>query len=216
MPTLASESLIEAQALLHDSSGVLYTNAKLIPLMQKAYRELQLKMQLNGLPVMKEKSTVITVSAGTTRLGDGAGLPADFVLPIDLEERAPGSTELWSPMTELAWEPNLSPGPSLVYWNFREEEVKFLGATADREVRMTYQKGLTRITSDQTPIAILNSTTYLASRTAAIAAYVLGENPTRSEALNGDAGQAMHELIALLVKRQQGLPVRRRVNRYRR
>jgi hypothetical protein len=216
MAYTAQDPLTEAKILLNDPSGHVYADDKLLPLMQKAYRELQLKMQLNGLAVMKEKSSVITVTAGTVFLGDAAGLPSDFVLPIDLQERASGSSEDWTPMEETDWEPDIDQTATLRFWNFREEQVKFVGATANREVLMKYQKGLTRITAVTTPIQVIGAETFLASRTAAIAAIVLGENPSRAEAINGDAGGALHDLISLLVKQNQGFPIRRRVNRYRR
>lgn len=216
MAILASEPLIEAKVLLNDPNGTIYVDSQLIPLLQKAYRELQTKMMLNGLPVLKEATTPQVVAAGTDKLGDGSGLPTDFVYPIELAERTPGSNEFFIPMTETQWELDEAPVPFLRYWNWREEEIKFLGATADREVRIRYMKGLTRITDSNTPIGINNAVSFLASRTAAIAALVLGSNPTRAEAINGDASVALDDLIGILVKREQGIGVRRRVNRYRR
>lgn len=216
MAYTAQEPIDEAKALLNDTSGHIYTDTRMVPLVQKAYRELQTKMQLNGLPVMKEVSAVLTVNAGTVALGDGSGLPSDFILPIDLEERTPGSTELWTPMEETVWERNAQQTTNLRFWNFREEEVKFLGATANREIRMKYQKGLTRITATTTPISIIGAVSFLAARAAAIAAFSIGENPSRAGELNADAGMALHDLLALLVKRRQGHPLRRQVNRYRR
>jgi hypothetical protein len=119
-------------------------------------------------------------------------------------------------MTETDWEPTAIPTNRLNYWNWREEEIKFLGATVNREVRIRYMKGLTRITATTTPVTILNSTTFLGARCATIAAFVIGNNPARATALSDDAGSALSDLLAILVKRGQGLPVRRRVNRFRR
>jgi hypothetical protein len=216
MAVTAQEPITECKALLNDPQGNIYPDEKLIPLMQKAYRELQTKMMLNGLPVLKEASIPVAVAVGTTRLGDGAGLPDDFVYPIELGERTQGSTNNYGKMRETEWEADEKPHPSLVYWTWREEEIKFLGATTAREVRIRYMKGLTRIIATTSPILVNNSQTWLAARTAAIAAMLLGGNPTRAQALDGDASVAMEDLLRLLVKRQQGLPIRRLVNRYRR
>jgi len=216
MAITAQEPLTECKILLNDPSGNIYADEKLIPLMQKAYRELQTKMMLNGLPVLKEAALAIAVNAGTLALGDGSGLPTDFVYPIELSERAKNSTQLYSPMDETEWEPTQQQSDILLYWNWREEEIKFLGATTDREVRIRYMKGLTRITATTTPISINNAVTFLASRTAAIAALVLGSNPSRADAINTDAGSALADLLGILVRRQQGIAIRRRVNRYRR
>jgi len=218
MAVTASEALTECKVLLNDPSGNIYQDEKLLPLMQKAYRELQTKLLLNGISVVKEYTlgTPIPVPIGTTQLGDGTGLPTDIVYPIELWERPQGSTALFEEMTERAWEPEIKPGATLLYWAWREEEIKFVGATVAREIRLKYMQGLTRITGAASLIEVNNATTWLAARTAAIAAFVLGSNPTRAEGLNGDAGQALEDLLRYLVKRQQGLPVRRRVNAYRR
>jgi hypothetical protein len=216
MAITAATVLTEAKGLLNDPSGYIYPDDKLIPLLQKAYGELQTKMMLNGLPVLKEQTTPIVVNAGVVALADGALLPTDLVYPIELAERASGSTELFVDMTETDWEPTAIPTNRLNYWNWREEEIKFLGATVNREVRIRYMKGLTRITATTTPVTILNSTTFLGARCATIAAFVIGNNPARATALSDDAGSALSDLLAILVKRGQGLPVRRRVNRFRR
>lgn len=216
MAITAATPLAEAKVLLNDPSGNIYPDDKVLPLLQKAYAELQTKMMLNGLPVLKEQSTALTVVAGTLNLADGAGLPSDLVYPIELAERAQSSGAIYQQMDETDWEVDTPQSESLLYWNWREEEIKFLGATTNREVRIRYMKGLTRITATTTPIAVNNATTFLAARCAAIAAFVLGSNPTRADGLNGDAQSALTDLIAILVKRGQGLGIRRRVNRYRR
>jgi hypothetical protein len=218
MAITAQTALTEAKALLNDPSGTIYPDAAMLPLLQKAYAELQTKMMRSGLPVLKEQTSAQVVNAGTVALGDGAGLPADLVYPIELGERAVGSSAsiAFEDMTEMAWEPSTPQDTKLIYWNWRDEEIKFLGSTVAREVRIRYMKGLTRITAVNTPVTILNSTTFLAARCAAIAALVLGSNPSRAEALQGDAGDALDDLLGVLVKRQQGIGIRRRVNRYRR
>lgn len=217
MSVTAAQPLAEAQVLLNDPSKINYTDAKLIPLMQKAYAELQTKMMLNGLPVMKEQTSApIDVAANVAALSDGAGLPSDLIYPIEVSERGDGSTGLFSEMTEQEWEPNLNPGPELLYWNWREEEIKFLPATTAREVRIRYMKGLTRITATSTVLGVNNSTTFLAARTAALAAWVIGRNQTHAATLQEDAKDALDDLIAVLAKRSQGLGIRRRVSRFRR
>ena len=216
MALTAATPLAEAKVLLNDPSGTIFQDTKIIPLLQKAYAELQTKMMLNGLPVLKEASATTTVNAGVTALGDGSGLPSDFIYPIELAERTSGSADRFEPMDEKAWEPDVEQSEKLIYWNWREEEIKFVGATANRDVRIRYMKGLTRITADTTPLYVNNCTTYLAARAAALAAFLHGGNPQRGAALADDATNALNDLLGILVKRQQGVPVRRRVNRYRR
>jgi hypothetical protein len=216
MAYTAQEPLTECKVLLNDPSGTIYPDDKVLPLMQKAYRELQTRMMLHSLPVLKESVAAVPVAAGVTQLSDGAGLPDNLVYPTELAERASGTSALYSPMTETFWEKEAKPGTSLNFWSWREEEVKFLGATTPREVKIRFMRGFPRITAVGSPILVNNAVTFLAARTAALAALTLGANPQRAGALGADAAGALDELIGILAKRQQGIGVRRGVNRYRR
>lgn len=208
----------EARALLNDVTGAIYQDAPMIPLGNKVYKELQTKLAALSISTSKEvTSPVIDVPALTFKLGDGALLPSDLIYPIQLYERADGSATLldFRPMREEDWEPNEQPQSTLDVWAWREEEIKFRGATVIREVQIRYVKSLGSITATTSPIAILNSDQWLAQRLAAIAALVIGQNPSRASALNDDLVGIWDDLKATLVKRRQGIPVRRRRTRYR-
>jgi len=215
MAFTAQTPLDEAKALLNDVAGTNYTDAVLLPFIQKAYRELQVKMLKAGLQQANEVSASITVPAGITVLSDGALLPIDLLIPVSIHER--GSTsERWSLMTEETWEPSREQATSLGVWAFREEEIKFVGATTDRLIYIKYKKYLPGLDAAGVALKILDSTTFLAARTAAIAALVVGHNPTRAAALNDDAVVAWEDLKGTRVKARQSNPVRRRVNPFRR
>lgn len=214
MATTAATPIAMAKVLLNDANGTNYTTAKLIPLMQKAYRELQLKFNRAGFPQTKEKSTSITVPAGTLALADGALLPLDFISPVEVFER--GSTsEDWVPLIPRSWEPNEAMGTFLRYYSFREEQIHLVGSTTDRLVLLRYQKSLTPITADTVALEINDSDLWLAARTAAIAALVIGENPTRAAVLDLDAEKLWEDLKGTRVKTMQQFPSRRRTNRFR-
>jgi hypothetical protein len=154
--------------------------------------------------------------AGSTVLGDGSGLPPGLLYPIEIKEGAVGAPlSQFVTMSETTWEPNRDQGAELGVWSWREEEIKFVGATVSREIYIRYMRGLTPLTSVTSPIYILNSELFLEARTAAIAAGVLGENYTRANALNQDAEKWYDVLVGTLVKRGQRNPVRRGRTRYR-
>lgn len=213
MAVPASTPIGEAQALLNDPNGVSYTTAKLMPLLNKAYRELQTKLQKAGQSTAKEVSSDLTIVAGTTSLSDGGQLPSDLLYPINLYEQINSE---FIRMQEKFWEPIIDQTTRLQYWNWREDEIKLVGATQDVVIRIRYMKGLPTLIDASSPLLILNCTTFLAARTAAIAALVIGENPTRGGALNDDATVAWEDLKMTQVKQRQSMPVRRRTNRYRR
>lgn len=216
MAVLASAILAGAKPLLNDPQGIIYNDTALLPLLNKAYRELQIRISRAGMGVTKEVAARVPVVAGTVSLGDGSGLPAGLLYPIEVKEGSAGAplSDFYT-MEERSWEPSFQQTTELRVWAWREEQIKFVGATTDRDVYIKFMKGLTPINDVNTPIQILNSELFLESRTAAIAAGVLGENYTRASTLNNDAEQWYDVLIGTLVKRGQRMPVRRMRTRYR-
>lgn len=216
MAIVASTIINSAKPLLNDPQGIMYPDAVLLPLLSKAYRELQIRLSRAGMGPTKEVSERLSIPAGSTALGDGSGLPPGLLYPIEIKEGAPGSPlSQFYTIHETTWEPGKAQGTELGVWSWREEEIKFVGSTLDREIYIRYMKGLTPLTSITSPIYILNSELFLEARTAAIAAAVLGENYTRAESLNNDAEQWYDVLVGTLTKRGQRTPVRRGRTRYR-
>src|SRR5262245_25200457 len=216
MALLASTLLAEIKPLLNDPQGLVYSDSALLPLLSKAYRELQTRLSRAGMGVTKEVAERVPVDANVTFLGDGAGLPTGILYPVELKEAPRGAPlQNFFLMDERNWEPNLERVSELRLWTWREEQIKFVGATTDRDVYIRYVKGLTPITDVNSPIQILNSELFLEARAAAIAAAVLGENTTRAGVLNQDAEMWYDVLIGGLVKRGQRHPVRRMRTRYR-
>lgn len=219
MPLLAAAVLTEAKGLLNDPTGSIYPDVALVPLLQKSYRELQVKLESYGISSTKEQNETISVIAGIKVLSDGAGLPNDFLRPVELGERLQGSENSFVPMDEREWEPNVKPQNELLYWTWREDILHFPGALTDRQILLRYIKSLEPITDATSPLFINDSQSYLAQRTAALASLLLGHNPTRAQALMSDlmgANGAWDDLKAVKVKRLQNIPVRRRRTRWRR
>lgn len=218
MAVVAGEILNEVKGLMNDPSGSIYPDIALLPILQKSYRELQVKLSALGISVSREVIGTTFLLAGIKTLGDGSGLPTDLIHPIELGERAFGSEDKFARMDEVEWEPDAKPTDHLSVWSWREEAIWFVGATTDRQIFIRYIKSLTPLTTGNTPVLINDSTTWLAQRTAALAALLLGHNPSRAEALITDlysANGAWEDLKATKVKRLQSIPVRRRRTRWR-
>lgn len=218
MAVLASDIMTEALGLLNDPGGAMYPAAPMWILMNKAYRELQNKLTAYGIGTTKEVSAIVPVLLGVTKLSDGAGLPIDLLAPSDIKERAKDSAAdiHWEDMSETDSDPvNLAPKTNLVYWTWREDEIKFAPATTDREVLIQYTKSLGGVTGAASPILVLNGQQWLAQRTAIIAARAIGGNPRRADELAADIIEVWSDLIGPMVKRKQSIPVRRKRTRYR-
>lgn len=212
MPDTAGQVISEAQSLLNDVDAVFYTTEKLLPYLNKAYRELQDYYNLHGLRTTVTVPGLATVAAGSLTI---AVPPANMLRPIEISERTPGSSEQFTLMDERSWEPDEPQAPQLRVWTWREEIVHFLGATADRQIRIRYVKSLDELVGVGSFIGITNAKTALALRTAALAARYIGENPTRAGELDGETGIALDRLIVTAIRQNQGMPTRRRRTRYR-
>ena len=201
-------TLSEAQALLNDPSGSVYTNTKCMPFLRRAYEELQNNLQLNDVPIVLDRSAAINVTAGVLTVP--ATTLANMILPIWLEERTPGDSEIdWSPMTPMIWEPNRAQVDFLGVWVWREETIYLLGSTAAREVRVTYLKSLPTLVDQESIVYVSNANNFLASKTAASMARMIKKDFKLAEILDLEAGRALSLLISLSSKGRQLLPVRR-------
>lgn len=211
MSYLISAILPRVAAKLNDPAQTNFTNAKLLPYAQDAGDELQLELELNGILVLEKKNTTpINVTAGWTDLLSHSILPTDMLEPQRVEEKLQGSTDLYMPMTRRMWTPDILPTDSLRYWDYREENIYFVGATSNRSIVIYYLKRLIDITSVSSVVAVNNSQQFMINRIGGLAARFIGENPTRADELDKASAVAMNKLIRIGVKSKQGNRTRRR------
>lgn len=212
MALLASDVMSRAAVLLNDAAQATFTNVVLLPKLRIAWEDLQNQLAEHGASVIKRKtSSPITISAGATEV---TSYPADFLTPIDLYERAPGGTDDdWLPMSEVDFLPNRQASDMLEQWSWVEDEVHFVGATQDRQVRMDYFAQITSIVSENTSLPVTGSCNFLAYRTAAIQAAILKNNDLAGSCA-AEAEKAMQTFLNSRAKQRQAVPVRRKPFRY--
>lgn len=203
----------EAQVLLNDSAGSLFTAAKLDPFIAIAWRELQTRLTACGrLPQVKAIAAPLTIPAGTLTYNP---TPADMLEPVKMEERAVGSTEDFTPMIEKEWETDTAHKKSILeVWAWRLDRatgIQFRGATTDRSVRLYYTT-ITDISANL--ISDLHTKTFLSARAAALASQFMGENSSRANALNEIAGLAIEDIVRIQVSHLQGLSFKRKPFNY--
>lgn len=214
MPLVSDVCDRARKVYLNDAGSQLYSNLALLPFIQQAYGEMQLELTANGLEITKETSAVLAVAAGIEPVIDVNLIP-DLVMPLDIYERGVGETYFpIYPMTKLDWEPNTERTDTLRYWNWRENQIKFIGSTSAREVKVRYIKGLPALIGESTPLAILNAVEFLAARSAGLASRFIGGNFTRADACDTDAGRLLPRLVAIEVKSNQTIAYRRRPFRF--
>lgn len=212
--TVASSVLTIARGLLNDPDpGTIYTDTKLLPILSLSSKELQLMLFGIDSVELKEVGALLTVPVNTSVLSGVAGYPSDMLEPVSLAERAFGSTDFYTPMTKIEWEPDLIPDEWIKYWVWREDDIKVNPATRVEQVKLRYLKSLGDIVGIGSTIPIANSDVWLGYRTAETAAKVIGENPSRASSLTPDRLQAQNALMGNQIKNGQISPARHRRRR---
>jgi hypothetical protein len=208
MAYTAKDRLDEAAVLLNDANKTLYNFNVLLPFLKIALQELEDTFVANSVKFILKRSAVISVAANAVTLV----LPDDFLLPISLEERAVGETDdNFIDMTEQVWIPSELPIDTLRYWTWADGQViNLLGANTPREVRVKYYRVLSAINVPDDAITINHVKQFLSGRSASIAAFVIGENTTRAQSLDGFAQKSLDRALAIAAKKGQARPVRRK------
>ncbi len=211
---LASDVLNSSRALLNDTAAQQFTNAFMLPYLNIAIAELNEMAELNNVQVTNATSVPVVVPVGVDNIGGAGGpdLPAGLIEIQQLFERTNGTSDNYQEMTRKNFLPEYEVLINeLIYWAWENQIVKFLGALSDRQVRMHYISSRINAVTDATnPISVINAESFLNYRTAALAAEFSGENKTRADSLNGNAGLALDRFLGIDSKGRQAITTRRR------
>jgi len=208
MPDVTAASVLsEAQSVyLNDPSATLFTNTILTPHLKTAYEHFRNECALNGISVEYRIASPATIAIGAVTYGT---LPTDFLLPIKLEERTSGSTDLYIPMTEVRFLPEIDQSTMLTYWTWSDNNIRFVGATQANQVRLTYfwdfsPDAVTAATTDLRA----NGRSYLAAKVASLAHLWINQNETLAKACNDVAEMQLQKIIGIMIRNTLGVPVR--------
>lgn len=197
------DALNIARTVLGDDMGSKWGDGVLMPKIIQAHGELVAKLALNGLPVSYETTARVSVVALAVTLT----LPTDLIQPIALYELGPtDAVELASLMGKVAFLPYWPQADTLRVWAWAEQEIKFLGATANRDVIMKYIKGHTAPTKVTDTLVFNQSEIFLGPRVAALALF--DKDKGAYEQANQMADANLSTVVRTQIK--AGLPVRRK------
>lgn len=210
----AGDVMDRAAALLNDIAKSVYSYTVQIPYLNAAMDELQETFEQNNIPATNEVSAVLAVPANTLVLtfSSSPAIPADLIEPRTLHERLNGTTDEFNEMTKMEFVPKSQVLTSnLGVWDWRDQEIHFVGANTIRDVKIDYIKQIfAPVTASTDVIALINSKSFLAYRTAGLCARYIGENETRADILDGFAVLAMDRVLGINVKGGQAIFTRRR------
>jgi hypothetical protein len=222
----AEDALTLARALVNDTSGAVFTDTLLMPLLNSAYRGLLRELAENGVSVLMEQQDIELDLVGTTgvtntEISDVSSpqLPTDWLMPHVLWERATASTgNVFVPMEKFTSGGsmlNLQPSAYMRLWEWREDKINLIGATQSITVRVRYEKVLATLTLGTDPVQIRSATDALGYATAALAASSRGARALAVDLL-GAAQTAIENLINRYVRPEQTTGRRRKPYGYRR
>ena len=222
----AEDALTLARALVNDTSGAVFTDTLLMPLLNSAYRGLQRELAENGVSVLMEQQDVeldqnVSTGVTNTEISDVSSpqLPTDCLMPHVLWERATANTgDVFVPMekfTSGGGMLNLQPSCYLRLWEWREDKINLIGATQSITVRVRYEKVLPILTLGTDPVQIRSATDALGYATAALAARSRGARALAVDLL-GAAQTAIENLINRYIRPEQTTGRRRKPYGYRR
>ncbi len=222
----AEDALTLARALVNDTSGAVFTDTLLMPLLNSAYRGLQRELAENGVSVLMEQQDVeldqnVLTGVTNTEISDVSSpqLPTDCLMPHVLWERATANSgDVFVPMekfTSGGGMLNLQPSCYLRLWEWREDKINLIGATQSITVRVRYEKVLPTLTLGTDPVQIRSATDALGYATAALAARSRGARALAVDLL-GAAQTAIENLINRYIRPEQTTGRRRKPYGYRR
>lgn len=201
MSVQASVVFATARTLLNDDAADLWTDPVLLPKLVQAFRELQAKLRINAGSVMKT-STSATVTSGSLTYG----AISDIIEPIRLWEKAVADPDSsYVPMTEYDPLPIVAQAATLIYWQWDGTNINFIGASANRSVRVQYWRNLPDPTDATSDMIFTNAELYLAPRTAALAAGSVGEKD-KYDIMSGVADKSL-EIVIQANRGRQAPPV---------
>ena len=212
----AGDVMDSAAALLNDTALTNFTYAKQIPYLNIAMRELQEECESNNVPMSNATSAVLVVPVGTVTIGPATtpALPTDLIEIQGCYERLTGTNDPFVPLTRVDFLPLYQSGQlfeDLIYFQWANQAINFLGATSSRDVKLNYIAAvLPVIASSTTTITMFNSISFLSYRTAALCAQFIGENKERADDLNVDARLGLDRVLNINTKGRQSTFTRRR------
>lgn len=206
MPLVTASAVFNgARTYLNDVNGTVWTDTNLLPYLIEAYEYGRNSQAVKGLP-NAFKTDEQTITAGTVVYP----LIPDLLIPVKVEERAAGEDPSFRVlMTETIWDPTLEPTENLNYWNWRNQDINFLGALTDRVVTVSYMGDMdpTGLTTGSTSL-LGNVKSFLSAKTAALVHSLANQNMTQAQICDDIAEKELGKILAVQSKARQAVPGR--------
>jgi len=203
----------KVRALLNDLDVQEYQDSVLLPYVGIAQSRLDGFLRSKGIERYRLEATV-TVPAGVTALTltSTPPLPADFVQPVVLHERAAGSTLAsdWRGMVQVREDlANTEQREFLGSWSWQGGAIRFAGATADREVQIDYLSVPPEVALPTDALPMIDSAEAVALLTAALVCGAKGASAAEAK-FERDYARERENLYATAIRQKQRRVLRRK------
>ena len=188
-----------ARAHLNDQENQgTFTDSILLEFMNDAYEEIQEELILRDIPVVQEISASIPILANTPSTISRIQIP-DLFFPVKLQEYPTGSSEDPTDIANMEWDSDIDPSDKILYYTWREGEIKIPQVTQNTSVIVKYKRLYTELDVDDS-IIIGNVKRFLGYKTAALAAGPIGGRFDLAEFLMNEAEKAKDLFLSNSVK----------------
>jgi hypothetical protein len=206
MPGLKAKAILDdcRASYLNDASGAIFTDAKLLPILRTVYSFMQTDLEKNGVQCKYKISPEIRVPTGALTVPN---IPGDFMWPVGIQERLWGSSDLYTPMVDRRWTPQVLQTDKLLYYNWNNEQLTLVGATTDRGVLVYYWAAFPAIV-DENSTVFGKMDQFLSAALAAMVHQFISQNSELAASCKAIADENRDEIIGIFIKKQK--PVRRK------
>jgi hypothetical protein len=219
----AKTALTLARTHLNDEMGRNWPDQKLMPKLQAAYQEMMAELTTNGVPIINNVSTIMTVIANVVDdnnvdLSQPASIsagtyPTNMLEPIWMKERSVGQANAdFVDMTKVDYIPQLPlSGNQLVWWAWMNGVIMLRGCLTPVQVQLRFRQILTPPKKNTDLLTVTNAETFLGAETAYLAMISLPDgNRGIITGVKSLAERNLENVIAEAVKGLQNLPAKRR------
>lgn len=195
MAILVSDVNTRIRSLVGDSATDWTTSAILLPYINAAYEKVATLLRARGITILRKTSAAITVLTGTTAItrSGGTTYPGDLVRPIELVERVSGSGSYVRMVQSQGVMQDRATSTLFGEWDWNNDEIHFVGASGDVQVKIHYDATLAALTADSDTLLIqdcLNAVAFFAASDAvrgrgqsALAADLATQGQTATDAI---------------------------------
>jgi hypothetical protein len=209
VPSSAGTVMTRAASMLNDASQLTFTSGILLPFFNAALDELEAELAVYELSPLISDSLEIDVDIDDDTL---AQMPTDFVEAISLLERPRNSDQDWIEVKEVAdINDNIDNDTGILQWTSRGPAIHINPPQSEREVKLSYVRGLVAATGSGTAIDIEVSRHFLALVTARNAALDLGNSASKGALFEQRIALARDRLTRRLQKGNQSVSGVRRL-----